>query len=752
MKILWLLISRLYNFSDLHLIHPLTSKLISNKVFITSLRKTIITISESLHYLKALTDIRDSVAESTCQKLQAELSFGEKDLSPKKGKEESSPCRGGRRWLQALRAWLLTVEGVLALEPAEGKTRLVFDGELKLLSLETANAGERQLLGGRVEFGERTHILQILRSRNFQEAFGGGLSAERVLEGSFNELATRGVSVRALRLGCSGCEGIMVEFEGQALELLEGEEQPSRSDEAREILKNSKPNCKLRPSRLTKLCRGSTYTIGENESKSFNDALGLGYPLREKLTLEIVDWEGDLKENRLSLLEKQESSLGVSQNSLIRLLPHRNSFEFLARKLSDLKSNNNISGNYVGSQVMEFLPEEFQSEQSLHIRSKSAYQLHAKAKQKHFVASMTTESAKEIFARLKGAPEHFKAMLSDWNFNAFEHPSADIHALILAIFEPWLPALNVSPETLLRVSLRLEQYYERNRNPFHCFAHGVTVLHSANILIDRGIFSELSPLMRAAVLLAALGHDTDHPGVNNAFEIATFSKLARLYNDFSPLENHHSAKLFKVLNDPELGFWRNIQREDYSAMREFMIELILATDMKKHFALMQEAEVSIKAGNKKTTLFAQLTLHAADLCGSTKTQKVAEMWSRRCSQEFSNQYHLEQHYQVPPTPHFKDLEVPLNFYRGEANFLVFIVKPLFDMMSLLCQDQKLNAPLSLSAEALSTSICTPKGQTLFGDRIIATCSKNIAENLAFYQANVEALVAKDENAHDDKHP
>ena len=35
----------------------------------------------------------------------------------------------------------------------------------------------------------------------------------------------------------------------------------------------------------------------------------------------------------------------------------------------------------------------------------------------------------------------------------------------------------------------------------------------------------------AAILIASLGHDTDHPGKNNAFEIKTLSNRAFIYND-----------------------------------------------------------------------------------------------------------------------------------------------------------------------------------------------------------------------------
>lgn len=45
----------------------------------------------------------------------------------------------------------------------------------------------------------------------------------------------------------------------------------------------------------------------------------------------------------------------------------------------------------------------------------------------------------------------------------------------------------------------------------------------------------LTPLEMFALAVAALGHDADHPGVTNAFLIATNEPLAVLYNDTAVL-------------------------------------------------------------------------------------------------------------------------------------------------------------------------------------------------------------------------
>ena len=58
---------------------------------------------------------------------------------------------------------------------------------------------------------------------------------------------------------------------------------------------------------------------------------------------------------------------------------------------------------------------------------------------------------------------------------------------------------------------------------------------------------QLPALVQFALLVAAICHDSDHPGHNNTFEINSKSKLAMEYNIQSVLENHHIAVAICVI-------------------------------------------------------------------------------------------------------------------------------------------------------------------------------------------------------------
>lgn len=53
-------------------------------------------------------------------------------------------------------------------------------------------------------------------------------------------------------------------------------------------------------------------------------------------------------------------------------------------------------------------------------------------------------------------------------------------------------------------------------------------------------------------LISALGHDANHRGYNNAFEVASKSELAVKYQEDSVLEKHHAATTVEILFQNQL--------------------------------------------------------------------------------------------------------------------------------------------------------------------------------------------------------
>ena len=57
-----------------------------------------------------------------------------------------------------------------------------------------------------------------------------------------------------------------------------------------------------------------------------------------------------------------------------------------------------------------------------------------------------------------------------------------------------------------------------------------------------------------------------------------------MYNDITVLENHHAALGFKLTtSDDRVNIFKNLDRDTYKIVRQGIIDLVLATDMSKHF-------------------------------------------------------------------------------------------------------------------------------------------------------------------------
>ena len=69
-----------------------------------------------------------------------------------------------------------------------------------------------------------------------------------------------------------------------------------------------------------------------------------------------------------------------------------------------------------------------------------------------------------------------------------------------------------------------------------------------------------------ACYLAAIIHDYEHRGVNNDFLIKTGDPLALLYNDASPMENHHLAAASTLMSKEQYAFFpragKRVRRAD----------------------------------------------------------------------------------------------------------------------------------------------------------------------------------------------
>ena len=131
---------------------------------------------------------------------------------------------------------------------------------------------------------------------------------------------------------------------------------------------------------------------------------------------------------------------------------------------------------------------------------------------------------------------------------------------------------------------------------YHNVVHACDVLQSAYaFLMLGGLTSCLGDHDQLALLVAAISHDVAHPGVDNDFLQKTESELAHRYHGESPLERHHAAVTHGLMRRPELRFHGNMSETDADALELTVRVLVLGTDMRQHFALIDRLKEFVNA-------------------------------------------------------------------------------------------------------------------------------------------------------------
>lgn len=202
--------------------------------------------------------------------------------------------------------------------------------------------------------------------------------------------------------------------------------------------------------------------------------------------------------------------------------------------------------------------------------------------------------------------------------------------------------------------------------------------------------SMLTPLESIVCMVAVLAHDIGHPGVTNRYLIASKNELALRYNDISVLENMHCALVYTLLNDPNCNIFSHLKSSEWTNCRKLLIELIMTTDMSKHFELLSRFRMrtcSLHDLNEEIfedrNLALCVALKCADLGHSAKTFVIHEKWTQLVCEEFFLQGDLE-----------KENGLPVSIYcdrdcsdisKSQTGFIRNVCVPLFEVFGLYCK-------------------------------------------------------------------
>ncbi|CAD8195288.1 unnamed protein product [Paramecium pentaurelia] len=232
----------------------------------------------------------------------------------------------------------------------------------------------------------------------------------------------------------------------------------------------------------------------------------------------------------------------------------------------------------------------------------------------------------------------------------------------------------------------LEYRYDKRRNPFHNYNHGVNVMHSCHVIMNKMInqpqhkvlFDQLTKL---SLILSALCHDVGHTGRTNIFEINNFSEKAIRYHDKNVLEQYHAATALKLLLKERMNFLKNI---DFRQFREKFIQNIIFTDKQEHFNLLKFFEAN---NEKDIKIITGMIIHTSDFAGASAKWPISKQWSLRVNQEFQAQFEEEGRLGLPQQPFMKDLQKISVLSKSEIGFYKFFVRPLYVSLSKFMDHQ-----------------------------------------------------------------
>lgn len=320
---------------------------------------------------------------------------------------------------------------------------------------------------------------------------------------------------------------------------------------------------------------------------------------------------------------------------------------------------------------------------------------------------MTLQGADKSEDHSAGVSAEMRKQLEHRSLNLFEEPDEMQRRVALYVMtntrscRRWVRRQGMQ-ETLMKFITVIQSKYQAN--PFHNFGHGLDVLSEVRLYLHRinsyTIFSEVTVFW---LLVAALGHDVNHLGVNNQFLVETSHALALKYNDKSVLENLHCSTLFEVLSDASTNVLKVLEKADYKVARAGIVEVILGTDMVRHsedikalsiaytvhqeaFAAAarehpQELSKALQEDSKARVKVLGSLLHTADISNPMKPWDICAYLADQCLEEFFAQGDQEKELGIP-VQMLNDRE-KVNRCTSQVGFIEFVITPLAEQMVII---------------------------------------------------------------------
>lgn len=247
---------------------------------------------------------------------------------------------------------------------------------------------------------------------------------------------------------------------------------------------------------------------------------------------------------------------------------------------------------------------------------------------------------------------------------------------------------NIDDQILRNFLVAVQSAY--HPNPYHNAMHGADVTQINYYIMMVAGLAQKCQLTREDILasiIAGAVHDFDHPGLNNNFHTRTNAFLATLYNDRSILENHHVACTFELLRHPRYNMLASLTDAQRLAVRETLVEMVLATDMSNHGKIFKQFQVRVAepqdwfSKKEDVRLALSMSIKMADISNCARPNHIYAEWAKNISKEFYLQGDAERQLQLPISPFMDRTKEAEEFPEGQISFMTYVVQPMVEALA-----------------------------------------------------------------------
>ncbi|XP_075534786.1 high affinity cAMP-specific and IBMX-insensitive 3',5'-cyclic phosphodiesterase 8B-like [Dermacentor variabilis] len=235
-------------------------------------------------------------------------------------------------------------------------------------------------------------------------------------------------------------------------------------------------------------------------------------------------------------------------------------------------------------------------------------------------------------------------------------------------------------------------------NPYHNSTHAGDVMQAtAYFLLKLRKKDIFDPLDEAICLISAVIHDIDHPGKSSQFLSNSDHELAILYNDRSVLESHHAAIAFMLtLSDEKVNIFHKLDRDTYRTVRASIIDMVLATEMTKHFEHLSKflnvfqkplqgdatfdaedkEEDNMLRSSENIILIKRMLIKCSDVSNPARPIHLCIQWAQRIAEEYCAQTDEEKRRGLPVVMPAFD-RVTCKISTSQLGFISYFVRQMF---------------------------------------------------------------------------